>query len=135
MVRSRVQPRSSTTRVWTGGRAEVGEDCLEGFIARSFSCQIGKGTTAARECSRQLVNRHRYVLKCDVSKFFPNIDHKIVMGLLAEQVECPGVLQELVRHVFRGSASSSRLGCATEGSSNQIRLQARGLTVKFMKSG
>ena len=30
-----------------------------GFSARSYACQKGKGTTAARERCRQLVNRHR----------------------------------------------------------------------------
>ncbi len=50
------------------------------FIARSFSCQVGKGTTAARECCRQLVNRHRYVLKCDVRKFLPSIDHALLLS-------------------------------------------------------
>jgi len=34
------------------------------FIARSFSCQKGKGTTAARECCRRLTNQHCFVLKC-----------------------------------------------------------------------
>ncbi|MCX6916319.1 MAG: reverse transcriptase domain-containing protein [Verrucomicrobia bacterium] len=62
------------------------------FIARSFSCQLGKGTTAARECCRQLTNRHRFVLKCDVRKFFPNIDHAILLGKLARWIACPGAL-------------------------------------------
>ena len=63
------------------------------FIARSFSCQVGKGTTAARECCRKLVNRHRYVLKCDVRKFFPSLDHEVLMQKLGEVVHCPGVLE------------------------------------------
>ncbi len=63
-----------------------------GFIARSFSCQIGKGTTAARECCRRLTNCHRYVLKCDVRKFFPNLDHEILFAKLAERIHCPGAL-------------------------------------------
>ena len=62
------------------------------FIARSFSCQIGKGTTAARECCRRLTNRHAFVLKCDVAKFFPNIDHEILFAKLAALVRCDGVL-------------------------------------------
>lgn len=62
------------------------------FIARSFSCQVGKGTTAARECCRRLVDRHRYVLKCDVRKFFPNIDHAILRFRLEDLVRCPGTL-------------------------------------------
>ncbi len=63
-----------------------------GFLRRSFSCQSGKGTTAARECCRRLVNRHPYVLKCDVRKFFPSIDHQILFGKLANVVHCTGVL-------------------------------------------
>ena len=62
------------------------------FIARSFSCQIGKGTTTARECCRQLTNRFRYVLKCDVRRFFPNIDHAILHGKLARGVRDARVL-------------------------------------------
>jgi len=67
------------------------------FIARSFSCQIGKGTTAARECCRQLTNRHRFVLKCDVQKFFASIDHAILMDTLRERVRCAGVMELIGR--------------------------------------
>ena len=59
-----------------------------GFLPRSFSCQRGKGTTAGRECCRSLVNRHRYVLKCDIRKFFPSIDHEILMGQLYRRLAC-----------------------------------------------
>ena len=69
------------------------------FIARSFSCQIGKGTTAARECCRQLTNRHAYVLKCDVAKFFPNIDHEILLAKLAGVVRCGSVLASFARRI------------------------------------
>jgi len=69
------------------------------FIARSFSCQIGKGTTAARECCRRLTNRYRYVLKCDVRKFFPNIDHAILRELLEARLRCDGV-RELIRRIL-----------------------------------
>ena len=62
------------------------------FIARSFSCQIGKGTTAARECCRQLTNRYRFVLKCDVRKFFANIDHAILLEKVARWIACPGAV-------------------------------------------
>lgn len=61
------------------------------FIARSFSCQLGKGTTAARECCRRLTNRHRLVLKSDVQKFFPNIDHQLLFSRLAPAVRCEKV--------------------------------------------
>ncbi len=62
------------------------------FHPRSFSCQIGKGTTAARDCCRVLTNRHHYVLKSDVRKFFPNIDHAILLEKLGSVTRCPDIL-------------------------------------------
>ena len=61
------------------------------FNARSFSCQTGKGTSAARDCVRKLVNNQRYVLKCDVRKFFESIDHEILREKLFRVIHCPGV--------------------------------------------
>jgi Reverse transcriptase (RNA-dependent DNA polymerase) len=69
------------------------------FIARSFSCQTGKGATAARDCCRRLTNRHRYVLKCDVQKFFPNVDHEILLARLAGCVRCRATL-DLIRRIL-----------------------------------
>ena len=69
------------------------------FIARSFSCQVGKGTVAARECCRQLVNRHRYVLKCDIRKFFPGIDHEILAAMLDRKVACRAT-RGLIRRIL-----------------------------------
>jgi hypothetical protein len=63
-----------------------------GFIARSFSCRVGKGTAAARECCRRLTNRHRYVLKCDVRKFFPSLDHAILLAKLEGVSRCARVM-------------------------------------------
>ena len=77
------------------------------FIARSFSCQVGKGTTAARECCRQLVNRHSHVLKCDVAKFFPSISHELLLAKLARVIRCSGAL-ELCRRIV---ASHGEGGC------------------------
>lgn len=74
------------------------------FIPRSFSCQIGKGTTAARDICRDLTNRHRHVLKCDVHKFFPSIDHVILRAKLAREIRCPGVLR-LIGHVLASHAT------------------------------
>lgn len=69
------------------------------FIARSFSCQIGKGTTAARECCRELTNRHRWVLKCDVRKFFPSLDHAVLREKLEGEVACAGT-QALIGRIL-----------------------------------
>lgn len=47
---------------------------------------------AARECCRRLANRHRHVLKCDVSKFFHQIDHAILLAKLAREIPCEGAM-------------------------------------------
>jgi hypothetical protein len=62
------------------------------FIARSFSCQVGKGTTAARDCCQKLVNRHEWVLKCDVRKFFPSLVHEVLLKKLGGVLRCAGIL-------------------------------------------
>lgn len=67
------------------------------FIARSFSCQTGKGTLAARNACRELTHRFPFVLKCDVQKFFPNIDHLLLLERLAGRVRCPGILDLCAR--------------------------------------
>jgi len=81
------------------------------FIARSFSCQLGKGTTAARECCRKLVNQHRYVLKCDVAKFFPSIDHKVLKQKLARELRCPGALSLCGRIIDSHRTDGSDRAC------------------------
>ena len=52
------------------------------FIADSYSCRIGKGTHKALNRFRQFAfvvsknnTRTCWVLKCDIKKFFANIDH------------------------------------------------------------
>jgi len=74
------------------------------FIARSFSCRVGKGThkgvSAAREMIRKVSKNNTrpcYVLKCDVRKFFDSIDHVILMQLLRKEVKDKDVLDLLSR--------------------------------------
>jgi hypothetical protein len=104
------------------------------FIARSFSCQVGKGTTAAREVCRQLTNRHRYVLKCDVRKFFPSIDHEILVDRLSEWIACP-----MVMRLVESIVSSFRTGpeiqpCWFEGDDLLAAARPRGLPIGNLTS-
>ncbi|MEK7616223.1 MAG: reverse transcriptase/maturase family protein [Patescibacteria group bacterium] len=64
------------------------------FIADSFSCQVGKGTHRAlnrfRQFSYQVSKNHTktaWVLKCDIRKFFANIDHEILKCILIRHME------------------------------------------------
>ncbi|HEY1052115.1 MAG TPA: RNA-directed DNA polymerase [Prosthecobacter sp.] len=81
------------------------------FIARSFSCQVGKGTTPARECCRRLVNRHTHVLKCDVRKFFDSLDHAVLLEKLGSVIRCPGVLALCREIIFSHRTAGAARPC------------------------
>lgn len=56
------------------------------FIHDSYACRVGKGNHRALERCSQFARRYRYVLKCDIVKYFPSIDHAILRGLLARRI-------------------------------------------------
>jgi len=89
------------------------------FHPHSYSCQIGKGTTSAREQVRRLVNRHRYVLKCDVRKFFDSIDHAALQERLAACVPDAGV-RELMRRIIHSHEASSGCGVPIGNLTSQL---------------
>ena len=63
------------------------------FIDDSFSCRKGKGTLAGRERCRQYTNRFKYVLKCDIRKYFQSIDHEVLKDKLARIIRCKPTLE------------------------------------------
>jgi len=69
------------------------------FIADSYSCRIGKGTHKAINRFRFLAykvsknnTRACWVLKCDIRKFFANIDHDILMKILGQYISDKDIL-------------------------------------------
>ncbi len=50
------------------------------FVAHSYACRVGKGSHRALLRASTLMARRRFVLKGDVMKFFPSIDHEILKG-------------------------------------------------------
>jgi hypothetical protein len=72
------------------------------FIFDSYGCRKGKDTHAAVDRFTQFIRRHGYVLKCDVSKYFPSIDHQILEGLIARKVKDRTVLW-LVKRIIAHS--------------------------------
>jgi len=56
------------------------------FIYDSYANQVGKGTHAALDRCTYFMRRHEYVLPCDITQFFPSIDHRILRGILSRTV-------------------------------------------------
>ncbi|OGI83919.1 hypothetical protein A2997_01910 [Candidatus Nomurabacteria bacterium RIFCSPLOWO2_01_FULL_36_10b] len=72
------------------------------FIHDSYSCRIGKGTHKAMERFIDFGNTVSkndtggcWVLKCDIRKFFANIDHTILKDILARHIKDQNLLQLL----------------------------------------
>ena len=63
-----------------------------GFIDDSYACRVGKGTHAAVDRFQGYLRRLSFVLKCDVRKFFPSIDHEILKERIRRRIADPDVL-------------------------------------------
>jgi retron-type reverse transcriptase len=93
------------------------------FISESFSCRKKKGTHAAMDCFRvhaDYVSRNNtktcWVLKCDIRKFFANIDHDILTGILSLYLpdkRLLGLLDQLIRSFETGLGRGLPLGNLT----------------------
>ncbi len=62
------------------------------FIADSYANRIGKGTHRALDRVQQFTRRFDYVLQLDVKKFFPAIDHDILLRTLKKTITDPQII-------------------------------------------
>ncbi len=76
------------------------------FIFDSYSCRVGKGTHRAMNRFRNYFRkvsknntRTCWVLKCDIRKFFANIDHEILLNILGKYIGDEDVLG-LLRNII-----------------------------------
>jgi len=72
------------------------------FIHDSYACRAGKGTHRALDRCTHFARRCRYVLQCDVEKFFPSIDHEILAGILGRTVRDRRVMALMRRILENG---------------------------------
>lgn len=62
------------------------------FIKDSFACRKGKGTHAGVDRAQQMIRAVKreygvvYALKCDIAKYFQNIDHNTLIRLLKNKI-------------------------------------------------
>ena len=62
------------------------EPILDGMMyANSYACRKGKGQHAGSRRCMQFVKRYSYCLQCDISKFYPSVDHAVLKALLAHK--------------------------------------------------
>lgn len=62
------------------------------FIHDSYACRKGKGTHAAVDRCQYFARQYRYVLKADIQKFFPSVDHEVLKEVLERKIKDPDLL-------------------------------------------
>ncbi|MBW4465473.1 MAG: RNA-directed DNA polymerase [Pegethrix bostrychoides GSE-TBD4-15B] len=84
------------------------------LIPDTYANRVGFGTHRALRRFTQFARANRYVLQCDIRKYFPSIDHAILKALIRRKIKCPDTLwlidtiidhsnpQEPVLHAFPG---------------------------------
>ncbi|MEM9005709.1 MAG: reverse transcriptase domain-containing protein [Cyanobacteria bacterium P01_F01_bin.86] len=62
------------------------------FIDDSYANRVGYGTHRALRRAVQFARSRRYVLQCDIRKFFPSIDLAILKQQIRRYIKCPDTL-------------------------------------------
>ncbi len=63
-----------------------------GFIGNTFANRTGKGTHRAIRAYERYRDNHAHVLRADIFRYFPSIDHEILKGLFRRSVACEPTL-------------------------------------------
>ena len=62
------------------------------FIHDSYACRDKKGLHVGSIRTMEFVRRNKYVMKCDISKFYPSVDQDILMEIIKKKIKCPDTL-------------------------------------------
>lgn len=73
-------------------RARSGPLFERGFVSTSFANRLGYGTHAAVACYEGFRDRSPWVLRGDIYRYFPAIDHALLKADLRRRIDCEGTL-------------------------------------------
>jgi len=73
------------------------------FIYDSYACRQGKGTHRAIRRAQQYLRKCPYFLKTDIVRFFPNVDHAIMVETLGKSIRDSRLMALLEQVIASGS--------------------------------
>lgn len=56
------------------------------FIRDSYACIPDKGLHKASHAVMRFIRRNKYVLQCDVRKFYPSINHQVIFDVIKKKI-------------------------------------------------
>lgn len=68
------------------------------FIYDSYACRVGKGTHAGADRVTEFLRQASrlwqkpYCLKCDISKYFPSVNHNTLLAIIKKTIVCKDTL-------------------------------------------
>ena len=96
------------------------------FMADSFSCRLNKGTFKAVErfqtmCRRVSMNNTRtcWVLKCDIRKFFTNIDHEVLLQFFSRYISDGNIIW-LLKNIIESFETKPGVGLPLGNLTSQL---------------
>lgn len=77
----------------------LGPIWMRSFVRDSYACIPGKGLHKASQAIMRFVRRNKYVLQCDIRKFYPSINHEIMFNIIRRKIadkRLLGVLRNII---------------------------------------
>ncbi len=69
------------------------------FIFDSYGCRVGKGQHRASDRFQHYARNNKYVLRCDIQKFYPSVDHEILLAIINRWIKDSAVI-ELIENIL-----------------------------------
>lgn len=69
------------------------------LIQDTYSCIEGRGQHKGSKRCMEFVKKYPYVLQCDISKFYPSIDHEVLKGIVRQKIKdrkLLGLIDEII---------------------------------------
>ena len=79
------------------------------LIEDTYACRKGRGTHKALDCCQHYLQRYDWALKCDISKYFPSIDHLILIDQLKKYIGDERTLNLIARIIHHSNKQESVL--------------------------
>lgn len=70
------------------------------MIPQSYACRPNKGMHQASNLCMDYVRKYKYCFKADISKFYPSINHDILMRIIRRKIKCRQTLW-LIENIVR----------------------------------
>ena len=78
------------------------------FIRDSYACIPGRGLHSASRRVMQFIRRNKYVMQCDIRKFFPSINHDVMMRIIRRKIK-DGRIVNLLENIVRSGGGGKNL--------------------------